>query len=146
MAERPHFGTIEITGKGKLKITTRGVSVNISESAAPRVRDERKIPEGSISSLRPILRNVIAPDTENDAGYWLGIDSAASMSAEEAAAKLKRAGFGHREVAGIIVRGDSLVSQNVALGHLTESEILSKIAEVAETLHPFFVSHRRIQR
>lgn len=138
MVERQGFGKIDFIGKGKLKITTKGVDKIIIEQAAPRRKDVRDLPDGLLSSLRPLLRGVMGSNTENDAGYWAEIDSLAIMTPEEAANKLKRAGYSCREVSRLLVMGDSLVSQNLAWGNLTDYQVEAKITEVSENLQQYF--------
>ncbi len=148
MAER-QFGRIDIFGKGELKITTRGTTVIIKENAAPRKildngnpekkKKEVNYPEGTIESLRPLLRGVVGADlTENADSYWVQIDSMATMTPKDAANKLKRAGIGRKQAAEILIMSDPLVSSGLGYHNFTQEQVDEKIAEVSNMLQPIF--------
>jgi len=151
MVERQEFTRkIELAGKGKIKIVSRGVTeIVIGETAAPRKtidkgnpekRDKSpKYPEGTIESLRPLLRGVFGSDNSEAAdGYWMGVDKMATMTQEQAANKLKRAGIGHEAAARMLMMSDSLVNRGLANNNFTQKEVDAKISEVANILLPFF--------
>jgi hypothetical protein len=143
MIEKPYFGRkIELVGKGQINIVSGDTTITIKETVAPRFKKTAEIPEGSLTSLRPLLRGVMGSDLENDTGYWLQIDKMATMDPQKAANKLKRAGLGHLEVAELLVRTDSLVSQNLAWGNISPNQLNAKITEVAEVISYLFQSVR----
>ena len=90
MAERPTFGKkIELAGRGKINIISGETVITIEEASAPKkiagatIEKAKKLdfPEGTLESLRPILRNVFNTDiSENADSYWAEIDSRATMT------------------------------------------------------------------
>lgn len=152
MPERSTFGKkIELVGKGKISIISGGTVITIEEEAAPGkavdVGKEKKknpdFPEGSLESLRPMLRGVFNIDiSENADSYWLEIDSKATMAPEKAANKLKRAGKGHVEVARALVLSDRAIRENLQWGRLDKEQLSAQIAEVAEVMRPLFQTRR----
>ena len=152
MTERLTFGKkIELAGKGKINIISRETMVTIEEISAPRKTTEaasekaKKLdfPEGTLESLRPILRNVFNTDiSENADSYWAEIDSRVTMTPKEAANKLKRAGKGHVEVARALVLSDRAVSENFQWGRIDKEQLNAQVAEVAEIMKPLFQTKR----
>lgn len=152
MPERPTFGKrIESVGKGKISIVSGSTVITIEESAAPRKtmdagkekKEKTDFPEGSLESLRPLLRGVFGTDiSENADSYWAEIDSKVTMAPEDAANKLKRAGKGHIEVSRALVLSDRAVSENLRWGSLSEEQLNAQVAEVAEIMRPLFQTKR----
>lgn len=148
MPERPIFGKkIELVDKGKINIISGGTVITIEGEAAPKKtvdagKEKKKnpdFPEGSLESLRPMLRGVFNIDiSENADSYWLEIDSRATMPPEKAANKLKRAGKGYVEVARALVLSDRAIRENLQWGRLDKEQLSAQIAEVAEIMRPFF--------
>lgn len=152
MAERLVFGKkIEFAGKGKINIISGGTVITIEEAAAPRKTldvgkekgEKTSFPEGTLESLRPILRGVFSIDiSENADSYWAEIDSKATMTPQEAANKLKRAGKGHVEVSRALVLSDQAVIGNLQWGRLDKEQLNAQVAEVAEIMRPLFQTKR----
>jgi len=151
MAERPTFGKkIELSAKGKINIISDGVVVTIEVSAAPRktadTAKKLEFPEGTLESLRPLLRQVLGTDiSEESDSYWLDIDSKATMSTESAANKLKRAGKSRNEVARALVVSDKALIEKMPWmkKSIYELYLESKAAEVSEILKPYFSNKKR---
>jgi len=146
MPER-QFGKIEFIKKGELKVTVHGTTVTIKENISPIKTvdkgnpEKNKVvyPEGTIESLRPLLRDVIGADwSENADSYWMQIDSMANMAPKDAANKLKRAGIGRKQTAEMLIMSDPLISSGLRHNNFTQEQVREKIAEVSNMLRPIF--------
>ena len=140
------ISNIHIKGKGKLNITRGGITVILDESGAPRESvDNGKIqevkkrfyPQGTLPSLRPLLRSLFDSGFDDDA-YWARLDDEVTMGPQKAINKLRNAGRSCMEVAEALVLSDPKGRENIQFGNIDKSQIEAKIAEVFNKLLPFY--------
>jgi hypothetical protein len=156
MHERESIDNIKLVGKGRVEITTGGRKIVIEETAAPRriedrgkpeVKRKSEFPEGTLESLRPLLRELHGIDISEDAdSYWLGIDKASGMSPKKAANILKRHGKGRVEVARALIITDESLGRNKPW--VTKQEyntfVEARTAEISEILRPYFSNKKQL--
>ena len=144
MGER--INNIHIQSKGKVSVTRGGVTVILDESGAPResvdngkIQDVKKrfYPQGTLPSLRPLLRSLFDSGFDDDA-YWARLDDEVTMGPQKAINKLRNAGRSCMEVAEALVLSDPKGRENIQFGNIDKSQIEAKIAEVFNKLLPFY--------
>lgn len=118
------------------------------ETAAPRrgmdngkvVKGETNktdFPEGTLDSLRPLLRQVFDNGFDEEA-YWAKVQDSATMDPQDAVNKLRAAGQGISKVARELVVSDKLGFENRRFKRLNEDQIKDKISQVASILRPYY--------
>ena len=143
---RENLSNIHIEGKGRVKVTRGDTTIILDESGAHRksvdngkAKEAKKpeFPEGTLESLRPLLRQVFDSGFE-DEGYWAKIVDKAIMDPNTAVNRLRNAGKSHLEVAKALVESDPEGHENIEWGKIDESQVQAKISEVAKILLPFY--------
>lgn len=133
------WNNITILSKGRLEVTVGKRTVVIEEKAAPRKKEERKFPVGTIDSLMPTLRVPYRDFGVNmEEGYWAQLDSQAKFSPFTACAKLRSAGIDHLTVAKALLARDESLQVAIAFGRMSKEQVNSLESLVAGEILKYY--------